>query len=324
MKFYFAPLEGITGYTYRNAFIDLFGGMDKYYAPFVSPSVNDRLKGKEIRDLKPENNKTGYPLIPQMLVNRPDYFIRTANQLEELGYVDEININLGCPSGTVCSKNKGAGFLRQPEEMIKFFDSVFEWNNEREKPYKISVKTRIGYYEPDEIKEILTIYNRYPISELIVHPRTRNQMYKEVPDMDWFIYVLENSNNPVCYNGDINTIEDYKRITEMADIDSVMIGRGLIANPYLVHEIKGQGRVTLDIMKKYHDRLYDDFSKMMKSDKHQLFKMKEMWNYMAKTFEDEHKCAKKIRKTQNLYRYHQEVDDIFNNFTLKKQETNLL
>ena len=317
MKYYFAPLEGITGFVYRNLFVDLFDGMDKYYAPFVSPSVNDRLSGKEIRDLEPENQKRDYVLIPQILANRADYFIKTANQLEEMGYTEELNINIGCPSGTVCSKNKGSGFLRDLEGMKVFFDEIFEWNGKRQHPFDISVKTRIGYYDPEEVEGILGIYNQYPISELIVHPRTRNQMYRDVPNMDAFKYILQNSTNPVCYNGDINTIEDYRKITNEIDVDAVMIGRGLISNPYLVHEIKGEGHVTIDIMKKYHDRMYEEFQKIMKSEKHHLFKMKEMWNYMALSFEDSHKVAKKIRKTQNLYKYQLEVDDIFENYKLK-------
>lgn len=209
MKFYFAPLEGVTGFTYRNAFADLFGGMDKYYAPFISPSVNDKMKGKEIRDLLPENNNGNINLIPQILTNRADYFIKAANQVMELGYTDEININIGCPSGTVVAKNKGAGFLREPDMMDMFFNEIFEW---KEKVLKsdlnISVKTRIGVNSVDEFEEIMQVYNRYPISELTVHPRTRAQMYRDTPDMDAFSYAVDVSQNPLCYNGDINNVED--------------------------------------------------------------------------------------------------------------------
>ena len=152
MEFYFAPLEGVTGFTYRNAYNDLFDDVDKYYAPFISPSINDRLKGKEIRDLLPENNNKGINLVPQILANRADYFIKAANQLIELGYDKEINLNAGCPSGTVVSKNKGAGFLKDTEAMDRFFDETFNWlekKNSEGHNLSISVKTRIGMYEPD-------------------------------------------------------------------------------------------------------------------------------------------------------------------------------
>ena len=326
MEFYFAPLEGVTGFTYRNAYNDLFDDMDKYYAPFISPSINDRLKGKEIRDLLPENNNKGINLVPQILANRADYFIKAANQLIELGYDKEINLNAGCPSGTVVSKNKGAGFLKDTEAMDRFFDETFNWlekKNSEGHNLSISVKTRIGTYEPDEFENILKVYNKYPISQLIVHPRTREQLYKGTPNMEAFKYALENSKNPVCYNGDINTVENYHRIIEKINndsemkIESIMIGRGLIGNPNLVNEIKGGKKLTKKMLEAYHDRLYNDFEKIMKADKHLLFKMKEMWTYMSLNFDDSHKCAKLIRKAQNLYKYNLAVYEIFEKYELK-------
>ena len=317
MNLYFAPLEGVTGFTYRNAFADLFGGVDKYYAPFISPCVNDRLKGKEIRDILPENNSEKVNLVPQILTNRADYFIKATKQIMTMGYTKEFNINIGCPSGTVVAKNKGAGFLRDTDAMDGFFDEIFSWRDSIVDGPDISVKTRIGVNDVDEFAEIMDVYNRYPISELIIHPRTRKQMYRDTPNMEAFDYAVKVSKNPLCYNGDINTKEDYERISQKYNIDSVMIGRGLIANPQLVNEIKGGKKLTKDMLKTYHDRLYDDFEVIMKADKHLLFKMKEFWNYVSWNFEDEHKCAKLVRKAQNLYKYNQAVDEIFNTMELK-------
>lgn len=319
MKFYFAPLEGVTGYTYRNAFSDIFGGPDKYYAPFVSPSCNDRLKGKEIRDLLPENNSAKVHLIPQILTNRSEYFIKTTNQLMELGYTEEININMGCPSGTVVAKKKGSGFLTELDEMDRFFDEIFNWREQKgDIQPDISVKTRIGRYHADEFIDILEIYNRYPISELIVHPRTRNQMYRETPDMEAFTYAVNNSRNPICYNGDIKTVAEYRKIAENYNIDAVMLGRGLIANPNLINEIRGGAAITKTQIKEYHDRLYSDFEEIMNADRHLLFKMKEFWNYVSWNFEEEHKCAKLVRKALNLYKYKLAIHEIFSKMELKK------
>ena len=317
-NFYFAPLEGVTGYTYRNVYEELFGDVDKYYAPFVSPSTNTLLKGKEIRDLLPENNFKDIVLIPQILANRADYFIKAAEQLEELGYKDEFNINIGCPSGTVVSKHKGAGFLTELDDMDRFFEQVFKWNDNPNRGYKISVKTRIGMYEAKEFENILQVYNRYPISMLIVHPRTREMMYKGKPDLDAFKYALNHSTNPLCYNGDINNVEDYNLILEELKKDApeiklnnFMLGRGLIGNPNLINEIKGGESLTIEQLKKYHDKLYIEFEKIMKSDLHLLYKMKEYWNYMSWNFTDQHKCLKLIRKSQNIYKYHKAVETIF-------------
>ena len=317
MKLYFAPLESITGYTYRNLHYKIFGGVEKYYAPFISPTHNPEMKGKEIRDILPENQADGMILVPQILSNKYEFFIKGAKQLMDLGYTDEININMGCPSGTVVSKNKGSGFLRDPEGMDEFFYKIFEWNDGLTNPLKLSVKTRIGVKEPEEFEKILDIYNKYKFSELIIHPRTRTQMYKETPNMDVFDFAYENSANKICYNGDINTVEDFKRIKEKYDIDSVMIGRGMIANPNLANEINGAPHLTRDQIKEYHDALFTEFQKIMKSDKHLLNKMKEFWFYMGENFEDSHKAKKIIRKSQNLYKYGLAVNEILENYALK-------
>ncbi len=317
MKFYFAPLEGVTGFTYRNAFADLFGGVDKYYAPFISPCVNDKLKGKEIRDILPENNSGKVNLVPQILTNRADYFIKATKQIMDMGYTKEININIGCPSGTVVAKNKGSGFLRDTDAMDRFFEEIFNWRDSDESELDISVKTRIGVNDAEEFPEIMEVYNRYHISELTIHPRTRKQMYRDTPDMNAFDYAVKVSRNPLCYNGDIRTVMDYENFAKKDNVDAVMIGRGLIANPQLVNEIKGQEKLTIEMLKQYHDRLYRDYEKIMKADKHLLFKMKEFWNYVSWNFEDENKCAKLVRKCQNLYKYNLAVEEIFGTMELK-------
>ncbi len=317
MQIYFAPLEGVTGAVYRNAHAELFGGPDKYYAPFVSPTVNPCFKGKEIRDLLPENNSEKVHLIPQILTNKGEYFIKAAEQLMTLGYTEEFNVNIGCPSGTVVAKNKGAGFLRDLEGMERFFEEIFEWREKFEIQPNISVKTRIGIYSDEEFPDILEVYNHYPISEVTIHSRTRAQMYRDIPNIRAFSYAVRHSKNPLVYNGDICSVEDFKNITEQFKMEGVMIGRGLIANPNLVNEIRGERPITIEGIQKYHDRLYHDFEQIMQADKHLLCKMKEFWNYVSWNFEDEHRCAKLVRKCQNLYKYQLAIEEIFTTMKLK-------
>lgn len=311
MKIYFAPLEGLTGYVFRNAFDDVFGNADKYFTPFVSPSHNERLMKKEIRDVLPENNKPDMYLVPQILANNSEYFIKAARQMEELGY-KEINLNAGCPSGTVVTKNKGAGFLQDTEAMKVFFDEIFSALD-----MTISVKTRIGMESAEEFPAIMDVYNQFPFNEVIIHPRTREQMYRDLPNMEAFDYAYNNSKHKLSYNGNINTVDDYKKIVSKYDVDSVMIGRGLITNPNLINEIKNGEKMSLNKFIEFHNILYTNFEKIMNGERSLLFKMKEMWNYWSELFEDSHKCAKKIRKAQNLYKYHLEIEDIFKNMEMK-------
>lgn len=288
MQIYFAPLEGITGYIYRNAYEDYFGGIDRYYSPFVVTRDGGIMKNKERNDILPERNR-GILLIPQLLTNHADSFCRAAGQMEELGY-HEVNLNLGCPSGTVVSKGRGAGFLGKTEELQRFLETIFE-----KCTCSISIKTRIGMESPEEFERILEIYNQYPVSELIIHPRTRNDFYKWKPRMEIFDYAYEHSKNPVCYNGDILSVQDCEMISERyPDLSSVMIGRGLIARPgFIGNAERKQTPVKKETVQKFMRRLLADYREVMSGDIHALFKMKEIWIYLAPCFTNYERYLKK-------------------------------
>ena len=199
MRLYLAPLEGITGWIFRSAVHECFGGFDKYFVPFIRPNQMGHFSAREKKDILPEHNEGMYT-VPQILTNRPEDFIRTAHKLREYGY-EEINLNLGCPSKTVVTKGRGAGFLADPDRLDAFLDEVFE-----KCAVRISVKTRLGMDEPEEFCYLLEIYNKYPMEELIIHPRVQKDFYKNTPDLKVFAEALAKSRNPVCYNGDIFTV----------------------------------------------------------------------------------------------------------------------
>lgn len=296
MQIYMAPLEGITTYVYRNIHHQMFSGIDKYYTPFVSPSSNRDFKSREKRDVLPERNKD-VPVVPQILSNHADEFLYTAERLVEYGY-NEINLNVGCPSGTVVSKGRGAGFLKDLESLERFLDELFE-----RMTVPLSVKTRIGMERPEEFADILTVYNKFPIYELTIHPRVRTDMYRGRPNWDVFEEALEKSVNPVCYNGDINTVEDYERFIErFPTVERVMIGRGLIANPGLVREIRTGEKMTWRQGIDYARAIEHAYQEIM-PDNPVLFKMKELWSYMVKSHPDSMKVWKKIKKTKHLSEY---------------------
>ena len=295
-QFYFAPLEGITTYIYRNLHHQWFGGMDKYFTPFVSPTSNRDFKSRAKKDVIPEHNRD-IPVVPQILSNRSDEFLYTAERLAEYGYT-EINLNLGCPSGTVVSKGRGSGFLTDLGGMDRFLYDIYE-----NCPVPLSVKTRIGRYEPEEFTEILKIYNKYPIHELTIHPRVRDDFYKNIPNWDVFEYALEHSVNPVCYNGDLCTIEDYERFCErFPTVDRIMIGRGLIGNPGLVHEIQTGEPVRLEEVSDFMWALKEAYQECM-ADNPVLFKMKEIWVYLAELYPQGERLWKKIKKARRLSDY---------------------
>ena len=305
MKFYLAPMEGITGHIYRNSYEKYFHNIDKYFTPFIVPNQSVSLKTKESKDLLPQNNK-GLNIVPQILTNDAEGFILTANKLKQLGY-EEINLNLGCPAGTVVSKKRGSGFLAYPEELDKFLDEIYKIDN-----MKISIKTRLGKERADEFYKLIEIYNKYPLEELIIHPRTREDFYGNTPNLEVFKDALKLSKHSICYNGDIFTLNSYNKIiNEFPEVNKVMLGRGILANPGLIGEIKNNEFANKEIIKMFHDEIFENYTILLNEDKNAMYRMKELWGYMSHIFTNNKKYYKKIKKAQKAIDYKNAVNSLF-------------
>ena len=293
MKIYFAPLEGITGYVFRSAYEKYYGGVDKYFTPFISPHTKKLMDTREKRDILPENNQ-GLYVVPQVLTNKAEDLIDICKLLkEEYGY-EEINLNLGCPSKTVTTKGKGSGFLEYPDQMDEFFERFFKVSD-----VKLSIKTRIGYWEVEEAERLFHIYERYPFEEIIIHPRLGSEMYKGTPHYDVFESYLEGTKHSICYNGDINALEDLQKlVSKWGTCDKFMLGRGLIARPGMLQE-----KEDWNTFKNFHDELVEGYYAYMCEDRNTLFKMKELWTWWAVMFSGQEKTIKKIKKAKDLKEY---------------------
>lgn len=305
MRLEMAPLEGLTTYIFRNAYAKHFGHIDKYYTPFLSLHKEKEFNHKERQEVLPENNK-GLWVVPQVLTNSAEDFLRAAHTLKELGY-EEVNLNLGCPSGTVVPKKKGAGMLTDTVYLEHFLEECFE-----KTPLKISIKTRLGMEEEEEWERLLAIYNRFPLEELIVHARVREDYYKKPVRPEAFGKALEGSRCPVCYNGDIFTVEDYARLTErFPKLEAVMLGRGLLRNPGLVGAIRAweetesicEQEECLSKFRAFHDDIYIEYQQIMSGDRNVLFKMKELWSYLLCSFPNMEKRLKSLHKLKTCAEY---------------------
>jgi len=315
MQIYFAPLEGITGYVFRNAYEKYYGGIDKYFTPFISPHTKKLMDTREMRDILPENNQ-GLYVVPQVLTNKADDLIDLAKQLhDDYGY-EEINLNLGCPSKTVTTKGKGSGFLEYPNQLEELFDRYFKASD-----VKMSIKTRIGYWEVEEAERLFHLYERYPFEEIIIHPRLGSEMYKGIPHYDVFETYLARTKQSLCYNGDINSQETLKHLdSKWSKCEKFMLGRGLIARPNMLQERNGFTNIQMTdgqnpviqkmlneeewtTFKKFHDELVDAYDAYMCGDRNTLFKMKELWTWWAVMFPGQEKTLKKIKKANNLSEY---------------------
>lgn len=314
MKYYMAPMEGVTTYIFRRAYHNHYEPMDKYFIPFFVPHLQKKFTSKEKNELDLEHNK-GMTVIPQILTSNAEDFIRLARNIGELGY-DEINLNLGCPSKTVVSKGRGSGFLADPDKLDRFLDRIYEELTDM----RISIKTRVGKDDTDEWEDLLAIYEKYPIEELIIHPRLQIDYYKNKASWNQMRYALEHSRHSLCYNGDIFSVEEYKRWREeFADVDCIMLGRGLIANPALreqIEEISGgetgrEKESNLTRFQRFHDEVYEAYKEVLSGDRNILFRMKELWAYFRFQFPDERKLWKKIQKCERCVVYESIMNDFF-------------
>ena len=300
MKFYFAPMEGVSGYIYRNAYHKHFHSMDRYFTPFIAPKKNHAMSSKEKNDVLPVNN-IGMEVIPQILTNQAEYFLHTSAKLAEMGY-KEVNLNLGCPSSTVVTKKKGAGFLSEPDRLEHFLEDVVKGLEPL--GMQLSIKTRIGLRDVEEFAELLDLYNDFPLTELIIHPRLQKDLYNNTPNWDAFAQAVAVSKHTLCYNGDIFTAEAYRRFCEaFPQIDRVMLGRGILRNPCLLEQIKEGAKVDYQKIYAFHNDILDGYTEVFSGDRPVLFKMKELWSHMLPLFPQGESYAKNIRKVERISEY---------------------
>ncbi len=332
MKYYFAPLEGITGYRFRREHHRFFSGMDAYYTPFVVATYTKKLKSREKLDVLPENND-GVPTIPQILTNQPEEFLHCAGYMADFGYT-EVNLNLGCPVGTVTAKGKGSGMLRTPDVMDRFLEAIYNGAEQilvtKEdgslRPLRISVKTRLGWEDPAEFEQLLAIYQRYPIAELIIHARTRQELYRGKPELETFRKAYEGVCGAdqkggvlkLCYNGDIRTREDIAFLEkEFPELDRVMIGRGLLSDPGMITELVTGERPDRKVIRAFHDALYQSYDEQFHDDRIRINCMKELWTFLGESFEDTGRYVKGIHKAKNRLEYEAAVRMLFANCPLQ-------
>lgn len=311
MNIYFAPLEGLTDAIFRRTHHACFSGINKYFIPFISPTQHLVLTPREYNSISPVQN-AGMPVVPQVLTKNAEHFIWAANALFSEGY-GEINLNIGCPSGTVTAKGKGAGMLRERDALRAFLDEIFDHS-----PISISIKTRIGYESPDEWPALMEIFAQYPVRELIIHARTREEFYKGATHPEVCAEAMATANYPVIYNGDLFTADDCRRVlAKYPGLSALMLGRGLISNPALGQELNGGAALTLNALRDFHDKLFDAYS-MTWPKNAILGRMHEVMQYISCCFEDCARPRKALRKASSLSAYQQAVDWLFSDFRLRE------
>ena len=320
-KLYFAPLEGVGDRQFRAIHAALFsdGRPDAYFAPFFTPTADSPITDRDRRAITPENNP-GMTTVPQIMSNTAETFLLGARVLADMGYT-EVNLNLGCPSGTVTSRGRGSGFLADPDALDRFFDGVF--SDLLFSPYgggmRLSVKTRLGLFDPEEFHDILPVYNRYPLSEIILHPRVRKEMYKGDVHTDMTVYTAGNTHHPLCVNGDLFTAGD---VTELCSTlgklpHAIMLGRGAVSNPQLFAQVRaaisGDAVPPTDKMRifSFYEALLADALGRLSGERHVLFRMKELFAYWIVLFADAEPHRRRLRKAGTLTEFRTAAENLF-------------
>lgn len=309
-RLYAAPMEGVTGVIYRQVHHRLYPGVDKYFIPFISPTEHLTFSSREQREMDPAEN-AGVPVVPQILTKNAESFVRMTELLRDNGYT-EVNLNLGCPSGTVTAKGKGSGMLRDPDTMRAFLDEVYARS-----PLPVSIKTRIGYASPDEWPRLYEIYKQYPVSEMIVHMRTREMQYRGEPFIGLSADLIKDHVWPFVYNGDLFTAEDCRNYLEAYPADGLMLGRGLIANPALVRELQGGRPLSKEDIVSFRKELIGEYL-VRWPDHAVLGRMHEMDTYFAALFLETEKPRRQMRKARNMAEYEEAAKRLFEECEMKE------
>ena len=310
VKLSLGPFQGITDAPFRNVFKRHFGGIDKFYTPFFTGIQKEHAKNLQVEEIDPQYNDVE-TLTPQILSTDAEEILRFASQCKELGY-KEINLNMGCPFPRVANKKRGCGLLPYPEKIDAMLSKVFERID-----MKFSVKCRLGYFDPDEIVPVIDIFNQYPLSELIIHPRIGKQLYKGEADVKRFAELMPLIQAPLVYNGDIVSVESLKRIQEQVKpVNDFMLGRGVLANPFLAEEIKQLGTHHCERLHEYVVDLYEDRLRHAGGSPKVLGRMKELWSYLMYSFDEPQDIWRKIKKINALKEYEEAVETVFREHTL--------
>ena len=310
-----SPLQGFTDYRFRNAFHKYFGGIDTFYAPYIRMNGKIVIKNSYKRDLALENNDT-LEVIPQIMTNSDEEFLFVVKYIQELGY-KELNWNLGCPYPMVTKRGMGSGLICNPEKIDHILKRV---HNETD--ITVSMKMRMGYDTPEEIQDVFPILDKYPLKNIAIHARIGKQLYKGGVDLDSFQKCVDNTKHKLYYNGDITSVTKYREMQErFPSIDHWMLGRGLIADPFLPQMIKDNTTVypenSMKIFREFHDTIFNEYQEYLSGPTPIKMKMLGFWEYFSQSFSNPQKVYKKIKKAGNIKNYQTAVSEITANKEFK-------
>lgn len=307
--FYLAPLQGFTDFVYRKCYHQLFDGIDGYFIPYISIGKGGEIRKSQFREILPENNEQ-VPVVPQILCANVVEMRLLANEIKRFGY-ERINLNLGCPYPMATKRGRGTGLLESPENLRMLLDALFTEFN-----FKVSVKFRGGLIDERTIFERVDLLNDYPFDQLIFHPRTAKQMYNGIANRELFAELSKSIQRTVMYNGDIQSVEDLDEIRNLVPGQNQwMIGRGILSNPFLPAELKGESFTKDEKREKliqFHELILENHLQTWSDHGIALTKLEQFWTYFSHSFVQEKKIYKAVKKAKNITAYRNGIAPFLN------------
>lgn len=298
---YLAPLQSFTDHHFRNAFQQVLGDVDRFYAPYLKMDHDGKIKEGPKRDVLPVNNPIE-PVVPQIMACCAEDFLVMASYLKDLGYT-EMNWNLGCPYPMVAKRDLGSGILNKPDKIFSILDEVLPVLG-----MELGIKMRMGYEDTTDILQILPELNTYPLSEVIVHARYGKQLYTGGCDHERFRECISLTDHRLVYNGDINSVNDFKELkSSFPEIHHWMIGRGAIADPFLFEMI--QENTTeypedrMEVFQEFLQLLLESHLRETSNAGNVLVKMTHFWEYFMSSFEDGQRYYRMVKKARDIAEY---------------------
>lgn len=306
-----SPLQGFTDFRFRNAFHHYFGGIDTFYSPYIRLNGKFKIKVSYENDLLQENNST-LKVIPQIITNDAEEFLFVAKYVQSLGY-KELNWNLGCPYPMVAKSGMGSGLICNPSKIAHILERAH-----KETDILVSMKMRMGYDNAEEILEVFPILDQYPLKNIAIHARIGKQLYKGPVDLDAFERCITSTKHKLYYNGDITSVAAFKSIqARFTSLDHFMIGRGLIADPFLPQMIKNDTTVhpknRWDIFEEFHNTIYKQYDDYLSGPTPIKMKMLGFWEFFSQSCSNPQKTLKTIKKATNPFKYKDAVSSILDN-----------
>lgn len=312
LKIYQAPLQGFTDFDFRKALAETFGGVDKFFVPYLSYGKGHEIKRSQLREVLPENN-LGLQTVPQVLFSDFGELDSLVELIAGHGY-SEINMNMGCPYPMVTNKGRGSALLLYPEKLEEMLALLLS----KYPGIRFSVKMRAGMDDDHSFVKVFEVFNKYPLEEVIFHPRTANQMYDGKANPQLFVEAMSLSKHRSVYNGDIVSVVGFQELQkQFPEQNDWMIGRGLLANPALAAQIKGEVFSESSLrgkLREFHDHLFEAYSSRLDGSGHILQKMNQFWSYFSESFDNPHKAMKLVKKSTNMTKYNAAVSEIFSRF----------